>query len=157
MVKGDLEKIVDKIESTIENLLIKKSEVEKSIRGFSDQNGQQKRQIQSAFEEVRIKLAQKEKEVLAKLDQELNDSVEELEKSTKGIIKRIEELKGYSSVTAEVLKKEDLLILNFYAKRWKEMGDESRDSSVNIPNIPPMSNEKVLSSILELTDYAERI
>ena len=37
------------------------------------------------------------------------------------------------------------------------MGDESRDSSVNIPNIPPMSNEKVLSSILELTDYAERI
>ena len=108
VVKGDLEKIVDKIESTIENLLIKKSEVEKSIRGFSDQNGQQKRQIQSAFEEVRIKLAQKEKEVLAKLDQELNDSVEELEKSTKGIIKRIEELKGYSSVTAEVLKKEDV-------------------------------------------------
>ena len=108
MIKGDLEKIVDKIESTIENLLIKKSEVEKAIRGFSDHNGQQKRQIQSAFEEVRIKLAQKEKEVLAKLDQELNDSVEELEKSTKGIIKRIEELKGYSSVTAEVLKKEDV-------------------------------------------------
>ena len=108
-MRAELEKSVDKIESTIENLLIKKSEVEKSIRGFSDQNGQQKRQIQSAFEEVRIKLAQKEKEVLAKLDQELNESVEELEKSIKGIIKRIEELKGYSSGTAEVLKKDDVL------------------------------------------------
>lgn len=58
-VKGELEKSVDKIESSIENLLIKKSEVEKSIRTFNEQSAQQKRQIQSAFEEVRAKLAQK--------------------------------------------------------------------------------------------------
>lgn len=58
-VKSELEKSVDKIESSIENLLIKKSEVEKSIRTFNEQSAQQKRQIQSAFEEVRAKLAQK--------------------------------------------------------------------------------------------------
>jgi hypothetical protein len=34
-VKGELEKSVDRIESSIENLLIKKSEVEKSIRTLS--------------------------------------------------------------------------------------------------------------------------
>jgi hypothetical protein len=49
-VKAELEKSVDRIESSIENLLIKKSEVEKSIRSFNEQNSQQKRQIQSAFE-----------------------------------------------------------------------------------------------------------
>jgi hypothetical protein len=58
-VKSELEKSVDKIESSIENLLIKKSEVEKSIRTFNEQSAQQKRQIQSAFEEVRAKLALK--------------------------------------------------------------------------------------------------
>lgn len=52
--------------------------MEKSIRTFNEQNGQQKRQIQSAFEEVRLKLAQKEKEILAKFDSDLSDSVLEL-------------------------------------------------------------------------------
>lgn len=45
-------------------MLIRKSEVEKNIRTISDQNAQSKRQVQSAFEEVRNKLALKEKEIL---------------------------------------------------------------------------------------------
>ena len=61
LIKAELEKTVDKIESSIENLLIRKSEVEKNIRTVSDQSAQSKRQVQSAFEEVRAKLAQKEK------------------------------------------------------------------------------------------------
>ncbi len=58
-VKAELEKSVDRIESSIENLLIRKSEVEKAIRTSNEQNAQQKRQIQSAFEEVRLKIALK--------------------------------------------------------------------------------------------------
>lgn len=49
LIKAELEKTVDKIESSIENLLIRKSEVEKNIRTISDQNAQSKRQVQSAF------------------------------------------------------------------------------------------------------------
>jgi uncharacterized protein Yka (UPF0111/DUF47 family) len=63
-----LEKTVDRVESSIENLLIRKSEVEKNIRSISDQNAQTKRQVQSAFEEVRAKLAMKEKEILSRFD-----------------------------------------------------------------------------------------
>ena len=63
-----MEKTVDKVESSIENLLIRKSEVEKNIRSLSEQNSQTKRQVQSAFEEVRGKLALKEKEILSRLD-----------------------------------------------------------------------------------------
>lgn len=74
-VKAELEKSVDRIESSIENLLIRKSEVEKAIRTSNEQNAQQKRQIQSAFEEVRLKLAQKEKEILAKFDADLAESL----------------------------------------------------------------------------------
>lgn len=110
IIKTELEKTVDKIESSIENLLIRKSEVEKNIRTVSDQNAQSKRQIQSAFEEVRSKLAQKEKEILERFDQELTDSVEEQEKSIKAIIKKIEDMKGYSSGTTEVMKRDDVNI-----------------------------------------------
>lgn len=74
-MKAELEKSVDRIESSIENLLIRKSEVEKAIRTSNEQNAQQKRQIQSAFEEVRLKLAQKEKEILAKFDADLAESL----------------------------------------------------------------------------------
>lgn len=50
---------MDKIDSNIEGLLIKKSEVEKIIRSLHDQSGTTKRQIQAAFDEARNKLAAK--------------------------------------------------------------------------------------------------
>ena len=49
------------------------------------------------------------------------------------------------------------MMINFYAKRWKEMAEDSKDVNVNVPNVAPGNNDKILSSILELTDYADRI
>jgi hypothetical protein len=99
---------LDKIESSIENLLIRKSEAEKSVRTLHDQNAQSKRQIQSAFEEVRNKLAIQEKEILSKFDNSLTDAVQDYEKAIKGILKRIDDLKSYSSATNEIMKREDV-------------------------------------------------
>ena len=48
-------------------------------------------------------------------------------------------------------------MLNFYAKRSKEIGEESKDVTVSVPNMPAGSNDKILSSILEMTDHADRI
>jgi hypothetical protein len=48
-------------------------------------------------------------------------------------------------------------MLNFYAKRWKEVAEESKDVVVSVPNVAPGSHDKILSSILELTDHADRI
>ena len=31
-------------------------------------------------------------------------------------------------------------MLNFYAKRWKEMNEESKDANVQVANLPPISN-----------------
>lgn len=41
----------------------------------------------------------KEKEILAKCDMGLNEGISELEKSIKTVMKRIDELKSYSSAT----------------------------------------------------------
>jgi hypothetical protein len=45
---------------------------------LNEQNSLSKRQIQQAFEEVRSKLAVQEKEILAKCDLALNESIGEL-------------------------------------------------------------------------------
>ena len=50
-----------------------------------------------------------------------------------------------------------MVMINFYAKRWKEIAEESKDVSVNVPSVQGGSNDRVLSSILELTDSADRI
>lgn len=50
-----------------------------------------------------------------------------------------------------------MVMINFYAKRWKEMTEESKDVAINVPAVPQNSNDKMLSSILELTDYTDRI
>lgn len=84
---------------------MRKSEVEKNIRYLNEQNNQSKGQIQKAFEEVRNALAIKEKELLAKCDATLDESLEELEKGVRTIIKRIEDLKGFSGGISESLKK----------------------------------------------------
>jgi hypothetical protein len=64
----------------------------------------------------------------------------ELEKSTKVVIKRIEELKGYSTATIEFMKKDEQTMLNFYAKKWKEITEETKDTNVNIPTVTLPNN-----------------
>ena len=48
-------------------------------------------------------------------------------------------------------------MVNFFAKRHKEINEECKEVSVSLPNLAPLSNDKILSSILELTDHVERI
>ena len=46
---------------------------------------------------------------MERYDQDLNDSVDELEKSIKAVIKKIEDMKGYSSATGDVMKRDDVI------------------------------------------------
>jgi hypothetical protein len=48
-------------------------------------------------------------------------------------------------------------MLNFYAKKWREISDETKDAPISVPQVVVGNNEKVLSAILEVTDYVERI
>lgn len=50
LIKSELESTLDRIDSSIENLLIRKNEVEKNLRQLNEQNSNVKRQIQQAFE-----------------------------------------------------------------------------------------------------------
>ena len=49
-----------------------------------------------------------------------------------------------------------MILQNFYAKKGKNIKDEAKDVQINVPP-KPSSMEKVLASILETTDYLNRI
>jgi hypothetical protein len=63
---------------------------------LTEQNNVSKRQIQQAFDDLRAKISQQEKEVLSKCDQNLTDNLAELDKSAKQIVRRIDELKSHT-------------------------------------------------------------
>jgi len=124
---------------------------------LTEQNSQSKRQIQQAFEDIRSKLDIQERDILSRCDSQLNEAILELEKSTKQVLKRIDELKGYSTATIEFMKKDEQTMLNFYAKKWKEISEETRDANVNVPTISLPNNEKILGGILDLSDAVEKL
>lgn len=124
---------------------------------LTEQNSQSKRQIQQAFEDIRSKLDIQERDILSRCDSQLSEAILELEKSTKQVLKRIDELKGYSTATIEFMKKDEQTMLNFYAKKWKEISEETRDANVNVPTISLPNNEKILGGILDLSDAVEKL
>lgn len=74
----------------VETLLIKKSEIEKTIRSLTEQNNTSKKQVQQAFDDLRNKIGLQEKEILGKCDQNLADNLAELDKSAKQIVRKID-------------------------------------------------------------------
>ncbi len=55
------------------------------------------------------------------------------------------------------MKKDEQTMLNFYAKKWKEISEETKDASVNVPTISLPNNEKILGAILDLSDVVEKL
>ncbi len=106
IVKAEIDKYVEQFNLNVETLLIRKSEIEKQIRSLTEQNNMSKRQIQQAFDDLRGKIAQQEKEVLAKCDQNLSDNLSDLDKSAKQIVRKIDELKSYSMTMGEATRKD---------------------------------------------------
>ena len=98
------------MDNNIEGLLIRKSEVQKQVRSLNQQNNASKRQIQQAFEELRAKVNSQEREILSKCDQNVNDSVNEMEGMLNSITSRIEEIKAYAATIKEAEKKNEVLI-----------------------------------------------
>lgn len=50
-----------------------------------------------------------------------------------------------------------MFLLNFYAKKWKDMNEEVKDNQIAVAQVPAPNAERTLASILETTDYVGKI
>jgi hypothetical protein len=48
-------------------------------------------------------------------------------------------------------------MLNFYAKKWKDISEECKDTTVSIATVSLPNNEKILGGILDLVDSVEKV
>ena len=49
------------------------------------------------------------------------------------------------------------MVLNFYAIRHKQINEETKDVPAAPAKIAPVNSERILNTILELTDYTDKI
>lgn len=75
---------------------------------MNEQNNVSKRQIQQAFEELRAKVNSQEREILSKCDQNVNQSVNEMDNMLQSIASRIDEIKSYSATIKEAERKNEV-------------------------------------------------
>ena len=95
--------------------------------------------------------------VLSRFDQNLAENLEDLDRTDKSIVHRIDELKSHTSVIQEALRKEDILFLNYYSRKWQEIQAECKEADVKIPQTSLPNNETILSEVLDASDQVGRI
>lgn len=71
--------------------------------------------------------------ILSRFDQNLTENLDDLDRTEKSIVHRIDELKSHTVTIQEALRKEDILFLNYYSRKWQEIQTECKEVDVKIP------------------------
>jgi hypothetical protein len=102
-----------------------------------------KQDISKAFEEIRLKLQRKEKELLERAEINLQENLQELNTYTKVINSKIIRLnKVADSINTHIVRNDEVTMLNFYSDNYTKV---IHDVKSDIPDIPPLEVMKSLS------------
>ena len=104
-----------------------------------------KREVKNAFDEIRIKLEKKEKELIEKTETIINDNIQELNTYSRIINSKIISLnKIVDSIQAKLIRKNDLSLINFYCENKNKILTNSQVTELNnIPDLNLISNLRV--------------
>jgi hypothetical protein len=95
-----------------------------------------KQDISKAFEEIRLKLAKKEKEILERTDINLQENLQEINTFTRVLNSKIVSLtKVLDSINTNIVRKDEVSLLNFYAENNAKV---NQHIETEIPDIPPL-------------------
>jgi hypothetical protein len=95
-----------------------------------------KQDISKAFEEIRLKLVKKEKEILERTEITLQENLQELNTFSRVINSKIVSLtKLLDSVNTNIVRKDEVSLLNFYAENVNKI---VQTTETQIPDIPPL-------------------
>lgn len=104
-----------------------------------------KREIKVAFEEIRIKLNKKEKEIIDKTESILQDNMQELNTYSRIIQSKIIGLnKIVDSVKSHLMRKDELTLINFYCENKNKILNSSQVTELqNMPDLNTISNLRI--------------
>ena len=104
-----------------------------------------KSDITKSFEEIRLKLNKKEKEILEKADSILQDHMQEFNTYSRILQSKIISLnKLIDSISSNVMRKDEITLLNFYSENKNKIMNNSEIYEIpNIPDFNTIHNMKV--------------
>ena len=104
-----------------------------------------KSDIKNAFEQIRIKLNQKEKEIIEKTENSLMENIQELNTYNHIIRSKIISLnKLIDTINSHLLRKDELKLINFYCDNKNKILNQSEVIELNnMPNLETISNLRI--------------
>ena len=119
--------------------------IEKKKIEIGNLNNKCKNDIKNAFEQIRIKLNQKEKEIIEKTENSLMENIQELNTYNHIIRSKIISLnKLIDTINAYLLRKDEFKLINFYCENKNKILNQSEIIELNkMPNLDLISNLRI--------------
>jgi len=102
-----------------------------------------KQQMASAFEEIRLRLIKKEKDLMDKADTFLSEHIQELNTYTRVLQSNVISLnKIIDGINSHIIRRDEINLLNFYAENKERVLQIASNS--NIPDLPDLQSVTAL-------------
>ena len=119
---------IRKVNNTLEN---KKKEL-------CDSTNTIKQEMSNAFQEIRLKLQKKEKEIMEKTDIFLQEHIQELNTYSRILQSKIISMnKTLDTINSNIMRKDEVNLLNFYSDSFNKI---THTTEAEIPEIPDLNN-----------------
>ena len=147
LIYNKTQEIGNHINSRIKELNITQKNIEQKKKEINTLNNKCRIDIRQAFDELRNLLNKKEKEILEKAENSLNDNINELETYNHIIQSKILLLnKLNETVNVYLMRKDELNLINFYTENKNKIlaqTELNEINNINNLNLQEMSNLKI--------------
>ena len=145
LISEKTEEILTNVEDKIKDLTYASTNIENKKLELSTMNEKCKRDIKVAFEEIRIKLNKREKEILDKTDAILRDNLNELNTYSRLLQSKIISMnKMVDTIQAHLMRKDELTLINFYCENKNKLVNNTLLQDLKcIPDLTSVSNVKM--------------
>ena len=122
-----------------------KRNIEQKKRNIDSLNLKCKSEIKNAFDIIRIRINEKEKELISKTESTLNDNINELNTYSRVIESKLAVLnKTIDSLNAHMMRKDELNLINYYCDNRDKIASQIElNENRNILNINTISDLKI--------------
>ena len=147
LIYNKTQEISNHINTTINELKTTQRNIEQKAKEINALNSKCKMDIRQAFDELRNLLNKKEKEIMDKTDNNLNDNLNELNTYNQIIKSKILLLNRLNeTVNVHLMRKDELNLINFYTENKNKIlaqTELNEINNINNINIDSLSNLKV--------------
>ncbi len=145
MILSKVQDLYKNISEKIKELNFSKNNIEQKKRSIDAINTRCKNEIKNAFEIIRIRLNEKEKEIIEKTDSKLKENLNELNTYEHVIQSKIAGMnKIIDSLNAYMMRKDELNLINYYCDNKNKIMTQLEENENNcLFNLNTVSDLKI--------------